>query len=130
MAMERRNPKSLLVLEDVEETATLVGMMLSEDGYCVTMARSEDDAIAQACTVAPDLILVTIGGNPERTLVFAKRIREGSDTSGDIPIVFFCVTTVPEGAEIEVGKKIYLTRPDNFNQLREFLRRLLWNGCA
>jgi CheY-like chemotaxis protein len=130
MAMERLNHKSLLVLEDEEETAMLVEMMLRKDGYCVAVARSEEDAIAQACRRDPDLILVMIGGHPERVSIFPSRIREGPRAGGDIPIVFFCVTTVPEGAEIDVGKQVYLIRPDNFNQLREFLYRLLWTGCA
>jgi CheY-like chemotaxis protein len=130
MATERRNHRFLLVLEEVEETATLVEMMLSKNGYCVAIARSEEDAIAHACRKAPDLILATVGGGAERMLLFAGRIREGSGISGDIPIVFFCVTTIPEGAEIEVEKKIYLTRPDNFNQLRGLLRRLLPNGSV
>jgi hypothetical protein len=42
-----------------------------------------------------------------------------------VPVVIFCIASVNEGEEIDLGRNIYATRPDNFNQLRSFLRRLL-----
>jgi CheY-like chemotaxis protein len=64
-------------------------MMLSKGGYYVAIARSEEAAITQARAGAPDLILATIGGKPERIVAFANRIREDPGNCGDIPIVFF-----------------------------------------
>jgi len=43
--------------------------------------------------------------------------------------VVFCIDTVDEGDEIEIAKNVFATRPDNFNQLRALLRRLLSAGC-
>jgi CheY-like chemotaxis protein len=114
-----------LVLEDVEETAYLIERMLKKNGYCVTLARSEEDAILRGRFESPDLILMSLGLGPERLLATAHRIRRQTGLSQDVAIVIFCVPTIPEGAEMEVDKNIYLTRPDNFNQLREFLHRLL-----
>jgi hypothetical protein len=48
--------------------------------------------------------------------------------------VIFCVPTVDEGAEIALGRNVFVTRPDNFDQLRRLLGRLLYGispseGC-
>jgi len=41
-----------------------------------------------------------------------------------IPVVFW-IEDIDEGEEVEVGEKVFLTRPDTFNQLRGLLARLL-----
>lgn len=115
----------VMVLEDVEETAYLIDKMLKKSGYCVTLARSEEDAILRGRFHSPDLILMSLGMGPERLLATAHRIRRQAGLSQDVAVVIFCMPTIPEGAELEVDKNIYVTRPDNFNQLRELLHRLL-----
>jgi CheY-like chemotaxis protein len=125
MTLDSQQRQIILVLEDVEETAYLIERMLKKNGYCVTLARSEEDAILRGRFESPDLILMSLGLRPERLLATAHRIRRQTGLSQDVAIVIFCVPTIPEGAEMEVDKNIYLTRPDNFNQLREFLHRLL-----
>jgi two-component system KDP operon response regulator KdpE len=125
MALEHQQRQIILVLEDIEETACLIEKMLKGNGYSVSLARSEEDAIFKGRTQSPDLILMSLGLGPERLLATAHRIRRQTGLSEDVAIVIFCVPTVPEGAEVEVDRNVYLTRPDNFNQLRELLRRLL-----
>jgi two-component system, OmpR family, KDP operon response regulator KdpE len=124
MALEHQQRQVILVLEDIEETACLIEKMLKGNGYCVTLARTEEDAIFRGRSQSPDLILMSLGLGPERLLATAHRIRRQAGLSQDVAIVIFCVPTVPEGAEVEVDRNVYLTRPDNFNQLRELLRRL------
>jgi CheY-like chemotaxis protein len=125
MALEHQQRQIILVLEDVEETAYLTEKMLKGNGYSVSLARTEEDAILRGRSQSPDLILMSLGLGPERLLATAHRIRRQAGLSLDIAIVIFCVPTIPEGAEIEVDKNVYMTRPDNFNQLRELLHRLL-----
>jgi len=125
MALEHEQRQVILVLEDIEETARLLERMLKGNGYCVTVARTEEDAIFRGRSQSPDLILISLGLGPERLLATAHRIRRQAGLSQDVAIVIFCVPTIPEGAEMEVDKNVYVTRPDNFNQLREFLHRLL-----
>jgi hypothetical protein len=55
----------------------------------------------------------------------ANQIRQEASLKEDVPIVIFCVEEVPEGKEVAIGHNIYLTRLDNFNQLRDFIWRLL-----
>jgi hypothetical protein len=48
-----------------------------------------------------------------------------TDLKNEIPAVIFCVDTVEEGAELEVANNVFATRPDNFDQLRLLIRRVL-----
>ena len=42
-----------------------------------------------------------------------------------MPVVVFCIADIEVGDEVAIGKNVYITRPDNFNQLRTLLARLL-----
>lgn len=123
------NPRSqtILLLEDIEETRYLIEKMLRASGYRVDLARDEEDAICRARSRAPDLILISLGLPDEDLLAAAQRVRRESGLSQDIAVVIFCVPTIPEGAEWEVNRNVYMTRPDNFDQLRVFLHRLLYD---
>jgi len=125
MAPENEQGQIILVLEDVEETAYLIEKMLKGSGYSVVVARTEEDAIFRGRFQSPHLILMSLGLCPERLLATAQRIRRHAGLSQDVAIVIFCIPTIPEGAEMEVDKNVYVTRPDNFNQLRDLLHRLL-----
>ena len=115
----------ILVANDVEETRDGIEKLLAADGYCVDLARSEDDAVDRARRQRPDLILVSLGGRPVELIASATRIRLRGGLSSKVPVVVFCIPTVDEGAEVAIGNNIYITRPDNFDQLRAFLGRLL-----
>jgi CheY-like chemotaxis protein len=125
MTLDSRQRQVILVLDDIEETAYLIEKMLKRSGYCVALARNEEDAILRGRSELPDLILMSLGLEPDLLVATAHRIRRQSGLSEDVAIVIFCVPTIPEGAEFEVDKNVYLTRPDNFNQLRELFHRLL-----
>jgi CheY-like chemotaxis protein len=125
MIVKQHQRQIILVLEDVEETGLLIDKMLQGNGYCVVLVRTEEDAIMRASLQSPDLILMSLGLGPDRLLATALRIRQQAALSQDIAIVIFCVPTILEGAEMEVSKNVYVTRPDNFNQLRALLHRLL-----
>ena len=70
---------------------------------------------------------MSLGLELEQCLAIAQRIRDDAGLGQDVAIVIFCVPTIREGAENGSQQKCYVTRPDNFNQLRTFLHRLLQN---
>jgi CheY-like chemotaxis protein len=115
----------ILVVQDVEETRDGVEALLKADGYRVDAVRDEDDAVIQAQRKHPDLILVNLGMAVVEVIVAARRIRERAQLSEEVPVVIFCVDGVGEGDEVEIGQNVYVTRPDNFNQLRGLLSRLV-----
>lgn len=116
---------TILVVEDIEETRDGIELLLKVDGYRVEAARDDRDAVESARRQRPDLILVSLGGLPHDVIVTARLIREHAELGEDVPVVVFCIAEVGEGDEVAIGHNVYLTRPDNFNQLRNLLARLL-----
>ena len=115
----------ILVVEDVPETRDGIEKLLTADGYHVVVARDERDAIETAERLRPDLILVSLAGLPREVIFSARNIREGADLGEHVPVVVFCIDEIAEGDEVAIGQNVHVTRPDNFNQLRTLLARLL-----
>ena len=123
----RNNPTNqhILVVEDVHEIRDGMEKLLKADGYRVSLARDEHDALDKWRLQAPDLILVSLAGAPTDISKAATRIREGIPSGERVPVVIFCGSGIGEGDEVALGHNVHLTRPDNFNQLRSLLARLL-----
>jgi len=124
MQVNRHRRPLILVVEDVEETRHGIELLLA-DGYQVLSAGDEAEAVLQARLASPDLILMSLGVDTLEQVAIALRVRECAVLGDATPIVLFCIPTLDEGAEIEVAPNLYLTRPDNFDQLRRLFRRLL-----
>ncbi len=124
----------ILVIEDVEETRQGIERLLTASGYQVSTARDEEEAVLRAGLHRPDLILICLGLDVVEVLPIARQVRERAGMGEEVPVVAFCVTSLNEGAEEEAGYNVYLTRPDNFDQLRALLSRLLrtppWAGAG
>jgi two-component system, OmpR family, response regulator MprA len=116
---------SILVVEDVHETRDGIERLLRADGYRVALARDEEDGIEAARRKRPNLILVGLAGLARDVIASARRIRESAAIGEDVPVVVFCVEEIAEGAEVAIGNNVHLACPDNFNQLRSLLARLL-----
>jgi len=116
---------TVLVVEDVAETRDGIERLLTADGYRVTVARDERDAIESAQLKRPDLILVSLAGPQVEVIVPARRIRDHAEVGEQVPIVVFCIEEIAEGDEVALGENVHVTRPDNFNQLRSLISRLL-----
>ena len=125
MPVEDESRPVILLVEDIEETRYLLEKMLRKDGYCVDLARDEEDAIRRARSQSPDLILMSLNAELEQLVATAQRIRDHANLTTEVAVVIFCVSTIPESAEWEIHDNIYATRPDNFDQLRHFLHQLL-----
>jgi CheY-like chemotaxis protein len=117
--------KRILVVEDVQETRDAIEELLKTDGYSVDPARDEADAVKRIRWAPPDLILISLGGTSEEVLTTARRIRARAALKQDTPIVIFSLSIIPEGTEQEIDGNIHVTVPDNFNQLRSLLTRVL-----
>lgn len=123
--MIKNDGQTILVVDDVEETLDGIKEMLTRDGYRVYAARDERDAADKARLNLPDLMLVSLEGKAAGIIVAASRIRACAGLDDDLPIIIFCVGEIKEGSETAVGDNIYIARPDNFNQLRDFISHLL-----
>jgi DNA-binding response OmpR family regulator len=116
---------TILVVEDIEETRDGIEKLLKADGYRVEAVRDAQSALESARRKRPDLMLVSLGGPPREVVTTARDIRERAGLGESVPVVLFCIEEVGEGDEVAIGQNVYVTRPDNFNQLRNLLARLL-----
>ena len=115
----------ILVVENVDETRAGIDMLLKADGYRLALASGEREAINIARLERPDLILVSGSVLPHNVLVKARGVRKEAGADDEIPVVVFCAQDISEGEEVAIGGNVYLTNPDNFNQLRSLIARLL-----
>jgi DNA-binding response OmpR family regulator len=122
---EDNMPPIILVVEDVHETRDGIETLLTADRYRVAMARDERDAIESAQRTTPDLILISLAGSPREVIFSALGIRQRAAVGEGVPIIVFGIEGIDEGDEVAIGKNVHLTRPDNFNQLRSLIARLL-----
>ena len=113
----------ILVVEDVYETRAGIDTLLKANGYRVALASTE--AVSSTRPERPDLILVSGSALPDNILVKVDRLRKEAAVGDEIPVVVFCAQDIPEGEEVAIGGNVYLTNPDNVNQLRSLVARLL-----
>lgn len=127
VADSRRVEKSplILVVEDVYETRAGIGTLLKSNGYRVALASAEGEVRNSTRPELPDLILVSGSGLPDNVLLTVGRVRQEAAVGYEVPVVVFCAQDISEGEEVEIGGNVYLTNPDNFNQLRSLVARLL-----
>jgi CheY-like chemotaxis protein len=125
MNKEMNVRRTILIVEDVEETRDGMVKLLDADGYYVEAARDERDAIERAGRRFTDLILVSLGGALRDVIAIGQRIRLRAELRESVPVVIFCSGEIAEGEEVAVGQNVYATWPDNFNQLRRMIARLL-----
>lgn len=115
----------ILVVEDVYETRAGIDTLLKANGYRIAFASAEGEAINSTRPERPDLILVSGPELPNNVVVNAVRMRMEAAVGDEVPVVVFCAQDIPEGEEVAIGGNVYLTNPDNFNQLRSLVARLL-----
>ncbi len=121
----------ILVVENVEEIRDGIERLLLADGYRVEPARTVEEAILKAKRALPDLLLLSLPGSTSEIVQFAHQIRqEAGLLKEQVPIVIFSIKELAEGEELAIEGNVYLTRPDNFNQLRALLRSLLNKQAA
>ena len=125
MTSDQEQRSYILVIEDVEETRYGIERLLTASGYHVSTARDEEEAIQKANLHHPDLVLISLGLDAVQALPVARRVRERAGLGEEVPVVIFCVASLNEGDEVAAGYNVYMTRPDNFDQLRASLSRLL-----
>lgn len=125
MTLDPERSPVILVVEEVEETRDATEHLLVASGYVVNTARNEAEAVLKAGLQLTDVILISVGSGAAHSAAMGRRIRERGRLAPEVPIVVFCVPSLPEGAEEAIGGNTYITRPDNFDQLRSLLRRLV-----
>jgi len=125
MSTEKHDMPVVLIVEADDGLRDGLKDLLTKDGYRITTAIDDQDAVNTARRQRPDLILVCLSEPPPDLISAIVRIREQAGINNEVPIVVFCIKAVPEGDEVAYENHVYVISPDNFNHLRRFLKRLL-----
>ncbi|MCA1612988.1 MAG: response regulator [Acidobacteria bacterium] len=120
--------QTILVVEDFEDNRFMLRRLLEMSGYRVVEAVNGEQAVEAAERERPDLILMDLSLPKLDGLAATRRIRE-QDGAARVPIVAVSAhdTTDFHSDALAAGCNEYVTKPIDFYQLEELLKRLLKN---
>ena len=126
------NPRrTILIVEDVEDTRQMLAVGLRGHGYNVVEAADGREALEVAKRDHPDLVLMDLSLPRLDGLSAVYRMRESEATSR-VPVIA-CTAHTPElhiKAARAVGCDEYVTKPVDHTELSGLIARLLSDGRA
>lgn len=125
MSKETNARTRFLVVDEDQEVLDGIEKLLGKDGYAIDTAGSEARAVECAQRNPPRLVLLSLDQSRKEAVAMARRIRTEGQLNPRVPIVLFGAEWLAEGEEVSLEDNVFATQPDNFNQLRTFLARLL-----
>jgi two-component system cell cycle response regulator DivK len=125
MAEEYFMPKTILIVEDYEDTRILMKFLLEGYGFNVTEAEDGLEAIESFMYYSPDLVLMDVSMPRMDGLTATKAIRKLKGTN-NIPII----AVTAHGKQfyqqaIEAGCNDLINKPVDFSNLKKFLDQYL-----
>ncbi len=109
--MSSENPL-ILIVDDNQMNLKVLGTILMEEGYEVSLAENGEEALFEAVNNPPDLILMDVM-MPVMNGFEATRRLKSNDKTSDIPVIF--ITAVNEEADeaegFGIGAADYITKP-------------------
>ena len=119
----------ILYVEDHEDTIEIVSLVLSEQGYAVTPARTFHTALEWARQYKFDLYLLDSWLSDGFGLELCKEIRMFDPTT---PILFYSAAAyqIDRETALMCGAQGYLVKPVMYSVLCDLIARLLQNEGA
>jgi len=117
----RRTPaKKILVADDIKMNRELMRDVLESNGYLVLEARDGGEAIREAYSGKPDLILLDIDMPVLNGFAVVKRLRQDKHF-GDTPIIAITGLSSREDREraYDAGFNSFLRKPFNLSNILE-----------
>jgi len=118
--------QTVLVVDDMSDNLILISLSLQDMGYRVVTATNGADALSVAKLARPDMILMDIAMPQQDGLAATRRIREEAELQS-VPVIALTAFDT-EGfrqAAFDAGFNGYLTKPIDFERLRNLMRKLL-----
>ncbi len=130
MSTRQEQRRTILLVEEDDDTRPVLKHNLQDDGYRVVVALDEEDALGrvEGGHVRADLILLNlVGKSPAEALEAGRRIRERAEYDGQTPLVVMAEKYGPEleGTDVNTGGNDWVTYPEDHEQIRSLLSRLL-----
>ena len=116
--------KSVLIVEDSDETRAMLTRMMLGEGYAPIEARNGVEALEKFDELSPDLIIMDLNMPHLDGLTTTECIRQYREKRFDIPIVAITAfdTFGMEQAAIEAGCNEYLLKPLDIDRLGTIIR--------
>ena len=116
-------PTTILVVEDESSIASFVSLYLRNAGYTVRTASSGAEALADAVSHTPALIVLDLMLPDIDGIEVCRRLRQSSD----VPILMLTARDedVDKIIGLEVGADDYLTKPFNPRELVARIKSIL-----
>lgn len=115
-------PLRILVVDDNEDSAESMALLLQCDGHEVSTAYSGEAALRQAQTLQPDVVMLDIGMPGMMGYEVAQRLRSRGGENGTLLIA---VTGYGRASDIEraraAGFHHHLVKPVDYVKLRDLL---------
>ncbi|HEX2252179.1 MAG TPA: response regulator [Thermoanaerobaculia bacterium] len=126
MARTERERPLVLVVDDVEDSRSMVRDFLAFRGFEVAVAEDGEEAVAQARALLPDLILMDVWLPKLDGLSATRQLKAGGDT-GHIPIIALTAHAVQDAQSeaVDAGCDAVITKPFFPDDLEKQVRRHL-----
>jgi CheY-like chemotaxis protein len=123
---ENETGQTVLVVDDMSDNIILISLSLQDMGYRVVTATNGADALSVAKLARPDLILMDIAMPQQDGLAATRRIREETELQS-VPVIALTAfdTDGFRQAAFDAGFNGYLTKPIDFDRLRNLMTKLL-----
>ena len=126
MAEHNGSKKTVLVVEDFEDNRFMMRRLLELNGYRVIEAINGQEAVLIAAQERPHLILMDLSLPQIDGLAATRSIRQ-LDGMRAVPIIAISAhdTSDFRTEALAAGCNEYLTKPVDFDQLEDLLKKLL-----
>lgn len=124
--MTENAKKTLLIIDDDQELVSLLKMRFELEGYQALTAYDGEDGLLAAREQKPDLIILDVM-MPQMDGFHVCRLLKFDLKTDRIPIILLTARTTPKDHAIglDVGSNRYLTKPFEFDELRQSVQSLL-----
>jgi signal transduction histidine kinase/DNA-binding response OmpR family regulator len=121
----QRSETRVLVVDDNDDAAELLALMLQQDGYKTAIAHDGHEALIAARTIAPDIVILDIGLPGLSGYEVAERLRADASLSATALIALTGWGTPEDRRKaLAAGFDVHLTKPVSTEDLYAALGRV------